>query len=272
MGDDTACTPTLCGTVVGACCSATGACTLRTGVFCLSQSNNSFIYHGDGSLCLPNPCQVGACCATDGFCRILQGTSCFSPSAYLGDGSACTPTSCQAGTCCDSASACTFVVQARCTAGSTWTFGGSCSPTACTTAQGACCIAGACTQETLASCTGYYAGDGAACTPSVCPVCCRGTTCTNTISSAAQCVTTGTAGAAFVTGASAACGGANHQTPCCYADYNKIGGRNVTDIFNYLTDWFAMRPWAVVGGTGTGTPAVGHIFAFLTDWFAGGCP
>ena len=70
----------------------------------------------------------------------------------------------------------------------------------------------------------------------------------------------------------AACGGTNHQQPCCYADYNKIGGRDVADIFAFLADWFAGRPWAVVGGSGTGAPAVSHIFAFLTDWFAGGCP
>ena len=60
-------------------------------------------------------------------------------------------------------------------------------------------------------------------------------------------------------------------TPCCYADYNKVGGVNVSDIFAFLTDWFAMSPYAIPGGDGTGTPTVSHIFAFLTAWFAGGC-
>lgn len=102
-------------------------------------------------------------------------------------------------------------------------------------------------------------------------VCCRGATC-NAAVAQASCTASGAAGASFA-GAAAACNsGGSSTTPCCFADYNKIGGRTVADIFAYLTDWFALRPAAVVGGNGTtGTPVVGNIFQFLTAWFAGGC-
>lgn len=56
--------------------------------------------------------------------------------------------------------------------------------------------------------------------------------------------------------------------PTCAADYNADGARDVTDIFSFLTDWFAGAPVAYNFG---GTPGVAAIFAFLTEWFDG-CP
>jgi hypothetical protein len=106
-------------------------------------------------------------------------------------------------------------------------------------------------------------------------VCCRGGTCTTTITTATACtgslISGQTAGASF--SSAAACNAAViSNSPCCYADYNKTGGVTVTDIFNFLTDWFAGSPFANIGGTGVPTPlAVQNIFDFLTNWFAGGC-
>ena len=108
-------------------------------------------------------------------------------------------------------------------------------------------------------------------------MCCRGSTCNTTITSAAACtgslVAGQTAGAAFVSSASACNATGNTTSPCCYANYNKVNGITVQDIFDFLNDWFAGSPFAKVGGNGT-LPAglsVQNIFDFLTDWFAGGC-
>ncbi|MBY0310644.1 MAG: lamin tail domain-containing protein [Phycisphaerales bacterium] len=100
-------------------------------------------------------------------------------------------------------------------------------------------------------------------------VCCRGATCTTTVTQA-SCVTSGTQwGAAFST-ASASCG-TSATTPCCHGDYDKAGGVQVADIFAYLNDWFASSPFADFAGDGTVTPDVADIFSFLNAWFAGGC-
>ena len=100
-------------------------------------------------------------------------------------------------------------------------------------------------------------------------VCCRGATCNPTVSQAA-CTASGAAGARFVTTSTTCNVAANNTSPCCYADYDKSDGLAVTDIFAYLTDWFALRPAAVLGGNGTtGTPVVQNIFSFLSAWFAG---
>ena len=101
-------------------------------------------------------------------------------------------------------------------------------------------------------------------------VCCRGSTCNTTIAQA-SCVGSGTAGARFVSGAMA-CGALLSTTPCCHADYNKLGGITVTDIFDYLNDWFAGSIFAIVGGNGSsGTLTVQAIFDYLNAWFMGGC-
>ncbi len=53
----------------------------------------------------------------------------------------------------------------------------------------------------------------------------------------------------------------------CPADWNGDCVRDVSDIFAFLTAWFANEPDAVNFG---GTPGVPAIFAFLNTWF-GGC-
>jgi hypothetical protein len=106
-------------------------------------------------------------------------------------------------------------------------------------------------------------------------VCCRGATCTSTIASGAACASSingASAGAVFFPGATCNAPSSASQ-PCCYADYDKMGGVQVADIFGFLNDWFAAVRFAVVGGDGaSGTPTTQGIFDFLNDWFAGCAP
>ncbi len=150
--------------------------------------------------------------------------------------------------------------------------------------NGACCnnTTGACSSTTQATCPSGSTFQGAAtlCNPNPCPqppsgVCCRGATCSTTVASSAACTSSliggQTAGASFPTGASCNTTGVTN-TPCCYADYNKVGGITVNDIFDFLNDWFAGSPYANTGGNGAAGPlAVQNIFDFLNAWFAGGC-
>ncbi len=102
-------------------------------------------------------------------------------------------------------------------------------------------------------------------------VCCRGATCSSTITQAA-CATSGTQWGASFSTASGTCNvSGNATTPCCFADYDKTGGIQVADIFAFLNDWFASSAFADFGGDGAGTPDVADIFEFLNAWFAGGC-
>jgi subtilisin-like proprotein convertase family protein len=105
-------------------------------------------------------------------------------------------------------------------------------------------------------------------------VCCRGATCTTSITSQAACAGSlagALAGASFAS--SAACNtGPNTASPCCYPDYNKLDGVSVQDIFDFLNDWLAGKKFALVGGSGdSGDLNVQNIFDFLNAWFAGGC-
>ena len=53
----------------------------------------------------------------------------------------------------------------------------------------------------------------------------------------------------------------------CAADFDASGVRDVSDIFAFLTAWFALDPRADFQNNGD--IAVPDIFAFLTAWFAG---
>lgn len=97
-------------------------------------------------------------------------------------------------------------------------------------------------------------------------ICCRGATCVPLTTN--NCTPTGHAGAVLRYGQ--VCNSVNPVTPCCHADYNKVGGVTVQDIFDYLNDWFTGNAAAVTGGNGTGSPVVQHIFDYLNLWF-GGC-
>jgi hypothetical protein len=141
------------------------------------------------------------------------------------------------GSCCDTSMGCTMTAPGACTSPSSFNQNGSCTPN----------------------------------NPCTAGVCCRGATCNATVSQA-SCAGNTLAGAAFVASSSTCNAAASTTTPCCYADYNKVGGIGVQDIFDFLNDWFAASKFAVFGGDGvTGTPTVQNIFDFLNAWFAGGC-
>lgn len=138
---------------------------------------------------------------------------------------------------------------------------------------GQCCISGACTVTTQALCTGTWT-DGGTCTVNTCPppagICCRGATC-NAAVTQANCTTTGVLAGAFYQTASGTCTGTT-IAGCCHADYNKINGIEIQDIFDYINDWLAGSIFANTGGDGTPGPlAVQNIFDFINDWLAG-CP
>ncbi|HVU64803.1 MAG TPA: hypothetical protein VHC70_12560 [Phycisphaerales bacterium] len=144
-------------------------------------------------------------------------------------------------------------------------------------ATGSCCVGSTCTAGvTQADCTGNsgtWNGANSTCAANTCVpagVCCRGATCNTTVTQA-NCTTTGfLAGATFPAGPN--CTGSSF-TSCCYADYNKVNGTGVPDIFDFLNDWFASSPFANVGGNGNPAQlAVQNIFDFLNNWFAGCTP
>lgn len=107
-------------------------------------------------------------------------------------------------------------------------------------------------------------------TPLTIGVCCRGATCS--FLNVADCTLTPGNGAGLAFGNSPSCNvPGNARFPCCYADYNKVNGINVQDIFDYLSDWFAGNPLAAFGGPGNTAPTVQHIFDLINAWFTGGC-
>ena len=94
-------------------------------------------------------------------------------------------------------------------------------------------------------------------------VCCNGSSCLAEVT-AGSC--TG-AHRLFVANWTACNAIRNTQMPCCKADYNKVGGVTVQDIFDFLVAWFARDPSADTNGDGAVTPQ--DIFDFLAAWFNG---
>lgn len=216
---------------------------------------------------------TGACCAAaTGACTVSDQASCTG--TFQGLGTNCSPNPCpqpNTGACC-AAGSCSLTTQAQCSG----TYQGnntSCSPNPCPQATGACCAtAGTCSIQTLAACTtagGTYRGNGTSCLPNPCPapsgVCCTGATCAT--STAANCTGTYTAFSSATT-----CNAAgNFTTPCCHANYNKVAGITVQDVFDFLVDWFNQLPRANLSNNGNGAPTVQSVFDFLSAWFSGGC-
>ncbi|MBY0313364.1 MAG: hypothetical protein K2W85_14950 [Phycisphaerales bacterium] len=137
---------------------------------------------------------------------------------------------------------------------------------------GSCCeTSGACTLSDATGCTGTFLAGGS-CSPNICPqptaTCCRGSTCSVILP--VDCVAGVNHGASTPGGNVCNASGVN-TAPCCLADFNKMGGIEVNDIFSYLNDWFANSNFADFGGDGTTAPDVNDIFSFLNAWFAGGC-
>jgi predicted extracellular nuclease len=108
------------------------------------------------------------------------------------------------------------------------------------------------------------------CTPTTI-VCCRGATC-SIVAVAGDCSAPASPVVGTQISSASSCGVSNAPTPatgCCFADFNKIGGVTIDDIFIYLNAWFATSEFANVGTPGT--PNIDDIFIFLNAWFAG-CP
>ncbi|MBX3403287.1 MAG: hypothetical protein KF699_07750 [Phycisphaeraceae bacterium] len=138
-------------------------------------------------------------------------------------------------------------------------------------ATGRCCTPDEnCQVLTLADCTlaGGTWTEAAACAPGVCEAggqvgaCCNGQVCT--ITTRALCEADG-----HVFEGSAACtvDGANNFVACCRANFDGVGGVQVTDIFAFLAAWFAGDSSSDIDGVGG--VQVADIFAFLSLWFAG---
>ena len=82
------------GTVTGACCLTNGTCTELSAADCATAGGT---YHGDGSVCSPDPCAVptGACCHTDGTCTAQTAAECAAMNGtYQGDNTSCSPNPC----------------------------------------------------------------------------------------------------------------------------------------------------------------------------------
>ncbi len=82
------------GAPTGACCFASGSCSVLTQTNCTTQGG---AYQGDGTSCTPNLCPqpTGACCFGDGTCQVLTQSQCTSQGGfYQSDGSSCTPNPC----------------------------------------------------------------------------------------------------------------------------------------------------------------------------------
>jgi spore coat protein A, manganese oxidase len=81
-------------TITGACCLADNTCQELTPTQCSVAGGT---YHGDGTVCTPNPCvaPTGACCHADGTCTAETAAACAAAAgAYQGDGASCTPNPC----------------------------------------------------------------------------------------------------------------------------------------------------------------------------------
>ncbi len=120
----------------GACCSPDGSCALTCEVACVSPA----IWHGDWTLCDPNPCPQpppkGACCNPEtGGCTFVVESEC--PLPYWIPGAACTPENPCApppveAACCDLLGNCTLTLESECRPPSAWhPEWSSCDPVVC---------------------------------------------------------------------------------------------------------------------------------------------
>lgn len=182
------------------------------------------------------------------------------------------PAAAPIGACCI-AGVCSFKSPAECT-GDYRGHNAPCSPDPCAPPPGACCwFTGGCSLVAFTMCNGVHFAGATACSTSLCPqvtgACCIGATCSNR--PPALCVAPAPGIGALFVGAPPCGFGSSSTVPCCIADFNKVNGVNVADIFAFLGAWFAGSPFAHLPGDGTGVPVVQDIFQFLTAWFAGGC-
>jgi subtilisin-like proprotein convertase family protein len=219
------------------------------------------------------PCTNVVACCTSGVCSIALDAAACTGAGGTPTGTTCSPSPCGPAqvACCDDTTGVCTLVTGSCPSGSTQT-GTSCSPSpcpqpvaCCTPGTGACSIAITCTGGSISQ------GAGSTCSPNSCPtVCCRGSTCSVVANNLCTAPASPVVGVGTSSAGTTACGVINSPiTGCCFADFNKLGGVTIDDIFIYLNAWFAPSPFANVGEPGT--PNIDDIFIFLNAWFAG-CP
>ncbi len=71
----------------------------------------------------------------------------------------------------------------------------------------------------------------------------------------------------FFSGGSYSLRGGFMANTACKADFNRVNGVNVQDIFDFLAAWFAGNPAADFNDANGNT--IQDIFDFLAAWFAG---
>ena len=249
----------------GICCALNGQCAITTAADCTTT-------WAPNVACAPNLCPqpppTGACCSAGGVCSSSTNASCAGAWTIAAP---CTPNPCAqpSGACCAANGACAAALQSECPAA--WTMFGSCSPNLCSQPTGACCAAdGSCAAAFQPACSGAWTMLGA-CDPNPCPqpppptgACCMGSTCA--VALASNCAGPNRR----FTAVNAACNNSgDHQTPCCHADFNQNAAVNVSDIFDFLSAWFAGSADACISSPTTAAPAVTDIFDFLSAWFSG---
>jgi len=114
---------------------------------------------------------------------------------------------------------------------------------------GACCnpVSTGCLVLTSTQCAnfgGIYGGDTSVCSvPQCLPVgaCCRGLSCSLTTQPGCLTASVGVPPGRWL-GPGAACPAPSQPNPCCVADINGSGARDVSDIFAFLSAWFAGCP------------------------------
>jgi hypothetical protein len=141
---------------------------------------------------------------------------------------------------------------------------------------GSCCVvvAGTCSVTSQPDCAaGSVWTSGGSCVPNPCALptgaCCTATHCT--IASQSGC-------AGNFQGVGSVCGPAGNPTTCCPANFNRVNGLEVQDIFDFINAWFAGCTAVGPGNCRFGSAdfngnglAVQDIFDYLNTWFAG-CP
>lgn len=257
----------------GSCCAPTGSCAVTTQASCPWTFSS-------GGACFPNlcpqPAQIGACCLSSGACALIERDDCHD---QWNGGVFCSPNPCPPpppplGSCCAQSGLCSFTPQSFCQ--SDWTANVFCQPNPCQQPPppppplGACCEpSGACASTIGADCGTVWIY-GASCQPNPCfqppppaGACCMGAACALTLES--DC----TGPNRRFTSNQTACNVAASTTPCCRADFNQNDAIAVSDIFDYLSSWFASSHDCCISSSPSSTPVVQDIFEFLSAWFAG---
>ena len=245
QGANVACSGVSCPGASGACCVASiDLCFVLDPPTCTSVMGT---YYGNGTTCNnDSTCPTGACCLANGNCTAAQSPLQCSQAGgtYKGNESTCATANCQplSGACCFSTGFCSVISATNC--------------------------------ATLTGSAANFRGGGTVCSPNPCPlpgVCCRGTTCATGLTQAA-CTSPGIGVGAFyaTNGASGGCNaGNNSTTPCCYADFDKVNGVAIDDLFLYFNAYFTGSPWANVGGDGVAAPTIDDLFLYINAYFTG---